>query len=64
MSSSELQAKLGLSDRKSFRVRYLNPGLADALVDMTIPDKPSSRLQKYVLTDKARTWLAQLKSEG
>ena len=64
MSSSELQAKLGLSDRKSFRERYLNPALVEDLVDMTIPKKPSSRLQKYALTDKARALLAQLKSEG
>jgi hypothetical protein len=25
---------------------------------MTIPDKPNSRLQKYRLTAKGRTWLA------
>ncbi len=28
-------------------------------MEMTIPDKPNSRLQKYRLTDKGRQWLAQ-----
>jgi Fic family protein len=54
-----LQSAMGLSDRKSFRERYLKPALADGLIEMTIPDKPNSRLQKYRLTDKGRQWLAQ-----
>lgn len=45
--------------RKSFRERYLRPALADGLIEMIIPDKPNSRLQKYRLTDKGRQWLAQ-----
>ncbi|MFH2122898.1 MAG: Fic family protein [Pseudomonadota bacterium] len=52
-----LQSVLGLSDRKSFRERYLKPALADGLIEMTIPDKPTSRLQKYRLTDKGWQWL-------
>lgn len=58
MSREALQAVLGLLDRKSFRERYLKPALADGLIEMTIPDKPNSRLQKYRLTDKGRQWLA------
>jgi hypothetical protein len=54
-----LQAALGLSDRKSFRERYLKPALSEGLIEMTIPDKPNSHLQKYRLTHKGRQWLMQ-----
>ena len=46
----QLQMRLGLSDRKSFRVRYLKPALDLGLIEMTRPDKPNSRLQQYRLT--------------
>ncbi|SFM58406.1 Fic family protein [Nitrosomonas nitrosa] len=59
MGREALQAVLSLSDRKSFRERYLKPALADRLIEMTIPDKPNSRLQKYRLTDEGRQWLTQ-----
>lgn len=59
MGREALQSALRLSDRKSFRERYLKPALADGLIEMTIPDKPNSRLQKYCLTAKGRQWLAQ-----
>lgn len=54
ISRESLQSALGLSDRKSFRERYLKPALADGLIEMTIPEKPNSRLQKYRLTGKGR----------
>ena len=57
MGREALQSVLGLLDRKSFRERYLKPALADGLIEMTIPDKPNSRVQKYRLTDKGRRWL-------
>ena len=59
MSRDQLQTALGLRDRKSFRERYLKPAIAENLIQMTVPDKPSSRLQKYVLTDLGKIWLAQ-----
>jgi hypothetical protein len=59
MGREALQSALGFSDRKSFRERYLKPELADGLIEMTIPDKPNSRLQKYRLTDKGRQCLAR-----
>ena len=61
MSREVLQSALGLFDRKSFRCRYLKPAIYDGLIEMTIPDKPNSRLQKYRLTDKGRQWLVQHK---
>jgi Fic family protein len=50
MSRDQLQAALGLKDRKSFRDRYLRPALDAGLIAMTLPDKPNSRLQQYRLT--------------
>jgi len=60
MHREALQAALGLADRKSFRQRYLKPALDGGLVEMTIPNKPNSRLQRYKLTDKGLNWWTQL----
>ncbi|CCO22602.1 Fic family protein [Maridesulfovibrio hydrothermalis] len=54
MSRDELQTALGLKDRKSFRELYLKPALGEGLVEMTLPDKPNSRNQKYRLTEKGQ----------
>lgn len=58
MSRDILQQILGLKDRVSFKDRYLQPALQANLIEMTVPDKPSSRLQKYRLTHTGQ----QLKS--
>lgn len=55
-----LQAALGLSDRKSFLQRYLKPALDDGLIEMTIPAKPNSRLQRYRLTEEGLQWRAEI----
>ena len=47
-SQQEMMKHLGLSDRKHFRNLYLQPLLDAGLLAMTIPDKPTSRYQKYV----------------
>lgn len=62
MSREALQDLLHLQDRKSFRARYLRPALADEFIEMTIPDKPNSPLQRYQITEKGRQWL-QLRRE-
>lgn len=51
MARDELQLKLGLRDRKSFVARYLKPALAAGLVEYTRPEQPTSRLQKYRLSN-------------
>jgi len=55
MLRNEIQQTLGLKDRKSFNARYLKPALEAGLVEMTLPDKPSSRLQRYRLTEHGKT---------
>lgn len=45
-----LQQLLKLKDKKSFTQRYLKPALNAGLIEMTLPDKPTSRLQQYQLT--------------
>ena len=52
MTREIIQSCLDLRDRKSFRGLYLKPALDDGLIEMTIPDKPSSRLQRYRITEK------------
>lgn len=50
MSRAELMAALGLADRRHFAETYLQPGLDAGLVEMTLPDSPRSRTQRYRLT--------------
>jgi predicted HTH transcriptional regulator len=50
MNGQDIQAKLNLMGRANFRQRYLKPALDAGLIEITLPDKPNSRLQKYRLT--------------
>ena len=61
LSNTEIRKGLGLKDRKHVGERYLEPALVDGLVELTIPDKPRSSLQKYRLTEKGRAWFAERK---
>ena len=49
-SLKELQEMLSLKNADHFRKAYLSSAIEDGLVEMTLPDKPKSRLQKYRLT--------------
>ena len=59
MTREAMQSALDLRDRKSFRERYLVPALVEGLIEMTIPDRPNSRLQKYRLTGKGHQMAEQ-----
>ncbi|MGN1383525.1 MAG: Fic family protein [Eubacterium sp.] len=47
LSAAELMDRLGLIHRPTFRKNYLNPALEMGLIEMTIPEKPRSRNQRY-----------------
>jgi len=57
----EIQQLLALSHREYFRKNYLNPAIEQGFVALTIPDKPTSKNQKYYLTDKGKEFLKTLK---
>lgn len=61
MSRRELQARLGLKNAEHFRQKYLAPALESGLIEMTIPDKPKSRLQQYRLTEKGGEELEKMR---
>jgi len=52
INRKEIQDKLNLNDRMNFMKNYLKPAIEQGIIEMTIPDKPNSRLQKYRLTEK------------
>ena len=52
LSREELQQALKIQDRKYFRKTFLRPALEDGFIELTIPEKPNSPLQKYRLTEK------------
>lgn len=49
-SREELQRILALKDRMHFQKTYIEPLLTARWLEMTIPDKPRSRLQRYRTT--------------
>jgi ATP-dependent DNA helicase RecG len=57
----ELITISGRSDRTKVRQQVMGPLFSAGLVEMTIPDKPNSRLQKYRLTDAGRRILEKSK---
>ncbi|MCX6279406.1 MAG: putative DNA binding domain-containing protein [Bacteroidetes bacterium] len=54
MTHEQLLMKLNLKHKPSFRKLYLAPALKSGIIEMTIPDKPNSRYQKYRLTEKGK----------
>ena len=57
MSRQDLQKALGLKDAEHFRRVYLLPALETGWIEMTIPDKPRSSLQRYRITPLGEAWL-------
>ena len=57
----EIQSFIGIKDRKHFRIEILQPLIENGLLQMTIPDKPNSPIQKYVTTEQG---MGLLKKKG
>jgi ATP-dependent DNA helicase RecG len=55
MSRVEIQDKLNLKDEKHFREHYQQRALELGLIEMTIPDRPRSRFQKYRITEEGKS---------
>jgi len=64
LSSGELRKQLNLKHRPTFRKNYLHPALKEGCIEMTIPEKPNSRLQKYRLTPRGKAVIDAQTSEG
>jgi len=54
LSSHEIAEVIGLESRSGALKRTIKDLLENSLIEMTIPEKPNSRLQKYRLTEKGR----------
>ena len=52
LKAIEIREKINLKHNATFRKNYLIPAINAKLIEMTIPDKPKSRNQKYRLTKK------------
>ena len=46
-SANELLALLGLKSKETLRHNYIDPAIESGFIDMTLPDKPTSRNQRY-----------------
>ena len=60
---SELVTLVGRSNRTKFRNQVLNPLLEAGWLERTMPDKPTSSKQKYRLTERGRSLVAELEQE-
>ena len=51
-TTKEIMEYLGLKDRRNFYLKYMKPLLEKGLLQMTIPEKPNHKNQKYVSSKK------------
>ena len=54
LGKQEILLVLGLKDEKNLRELYIKPALQSGLVELTIPDKPTSSKQQYRIPEKRK----------
>ena len=59
LGNADIRINFELKDRRRLRETYIKPALEADLIEMTIPKKPNSRLQKYRLTEKGRSLIRE-----
>ncbi|MBW1745362.1 MAG: hypothetical protein JRJ25_03185 [Deltaproteobacteria bacterium] len=59
-SGKELIEELKLKHKPTFRMNYLKPAIEAGLIELTIPEKPKSRFQKYRLTKKGTRYCGKI----
>lgn len=55
LSAAQFMERLGLSRIPTLRKNHLRPALDMKLIEMTVPDKPHSRNQKYRKNEQSHT---------
>lgn len=58
---TKIMGALDWKHRTKFRNKFIHPLLEVELIEMTIPDKPQSPNQQYVITEKGKGLLKELK---
>jgi len=61
LGNAEIREQMQLRDRVHVREHYIEPALAQALIEYTLPEQPRSRLQKYRLTEAGQRLQAAMK---
>ena len=64
ISRAELQMVLQLKHRRHFATVYLRPALKAGLIEMTLPDTPTSRHQRYRRTTAGQALAEQIKRKN
>ena len=59
-SGKKLIEELKLKHKPTFRMNYLKPAIEAGLIELTIPEKPKSRFQKYRLTKKGTRYCGKI----
>jgi hypothetical protein len=60
----ELLSAARVKHREHFRKAYVEPLVKSGWIERTIPDKPTSRFQKYRTAEHGQSWLARYSESG